>query len=65
MEFYVRLDSVANRNDMGKVEKIRTAVVDINDRILFEEALRRSETKFRALSESATTGIFIYQDEQL
>ena len=65
MEFYVRLDSVANRNDMGKVEKIRTAVVDINDRILFEEALRRSETKFRALSESATTGIFIYQDEHV
>ena len=44
------------------MENIRTAITDITHRVLSEEALKRSETKFRALAESTTAGIFIYQD---
>jgi PAS domain S-box-containing protein len=60
--FWAQLDSSASRNLKGDAEAISTAITNVNERVLSEEALKRSETKFRALAESATAGIFIYQD---
>ena len=64
-EFYARLDTVAERDGDGEKVSINMAVTDINDRVLSEQALKRSEIRFRALAESATTGIFILQDDHV
>ncbi len=39
-------------------------ILDITDRIHTENAIRESEAKFRALTESASSAIFIYQGDQ-
>jgi len=39
-------------------------IIDITDRIYAEKAIRESEAKFRALTESASSAIFIYQGTQ-
>ncbi len=46
----------------GKPAVIGTAF-DITTRKIAEESLRESESLFRTLTETTTTGIFIYQDE--
>jgi PAS domain S-box-containing protein len=63
--FYANLDSVAIGDSEERDWKILTAVTDINERVIAEEALRRSEVKFRTLSESTTTGFVIIRDKRI
>ncbi|NES97189.1 MAG: PAS domain S-box protein, partial [Desertifilum sp. SIO1I2] len=47
------------RNPQGQIISIRWLIQDISDRKQAEESLRRSEAKFRSLSEASPVGIFM------
>lgn len=47
------------RNPQGQILSIRWLIQDISDRKQAEESLRRSEAKFRSLSEASPVGIFM------
>ncbi|HEU4436432.1 MAG TPA: PAS domain S-box protein, partial [candidate division Zixibacteria bacterium] len=49
----------------GKLVRLEGVVQDITERRRAEEALRESETKFRALTETTAASIFIYQGTKM
>lgn len=61
---YIRSNSRLILED-GEKRGLIGVITDIHDRVLAERALRESEAKFRALTESTPTSIFINQDNTL
>ena len=53
-EFWARLESIAVKNDQGNYNQIRTAVLNITDQVRAEQALRESESRYRAVVEDQT-----------
>ena len=51
-------------NHEGKVDAILGTSRDISERVRAEEALKESETKFRAVADTSVAAIFIYQGEK-
>ncbi|MBN1347919.1 PAS domain S-box protein [candidate division KSB1 bacterium] len=62
---YVVLKSMLVDNENGDKPHCRTALIDITERILVEEALSLSENKYRTLVENANEGIAVLQDGKL
>jgi PAS domain S-box-containing protein len=56
--FYGRLDSMAVQDGKGKFCQFRTAVTDITDRKLADDALRDSKARFQDLYDNAPTAYF-------
>ncbi|MEW6573467.1 MAG: EAL domain-containing protein [Bacillota bacterium] len=61
----VIFSSSVMRDTAGEVQGIVCVAQDITERKRAEEALRESEAKFRALTETAPAAICIYQGERL
>jgi PAS domain S-box-containing protein len=55
---WVRVMGTAVRDGAGKIIRVQGALQDITDRKKTEEALRRSEERFRSIFENATIGIY-------
>lgn len=58
-----RLNPIKNENDA--VEAVLVIATDITERKRTEEALRAGENKFRALAETTTAAIFMFQGEEM
>ena len=58
--FTVDLSLIAIRDQDGKLENILAVAVDINDRKRAEEALRKSEERFRIATQSVHIGLWDY-----
>ena len=56
---YLKATFNINRNKEDKIVKITGTVLDITERILYEQRLIASEEKYRVLVEEASEGIFI------
>ncbi|MFP3974851.1 MAG: PAS domain S-box protein [Dehalococcoidia bacterium] len=61
--FWVEINSTPVRRD-GQLKYFIATWMDITERKRAEEALRQSEEKYRTLTESSLTGVFIIQDEK-
>jgi PAS domain S-box-containing protein len=56
---------VCGKNYYSQARELRvTAIRDITERKLSEETLRESEEKYKTVTESSLTGIFIHQDDR-
>jgi len=56
---------VCGKNYYSQGKELRvTAIRDITERKLTEETLRESEEKYKTVTESSLTGIFIHQDDR-
>ncbi|UCG01441.1 MAG: PAS domain S-box protein [Candidatus Heimdallarchaeota archaeon] len=62
---YIRENARAIKDSKGTIRYYEGSVEDITDRVLMEEALRESETKYRTLVERANDGIAIVQGGKL
>jgi len=58
-EFYALLESIVVQEDSGKGSLIRTAVTDIHARKQAEDALRKSEKRYRRLVETMHEGLAV------
>ncbi len=61
-EIVARASMTVRRGSDGEIEAFETFLRDVTDEKRVEEALRESETKFRALAEESPTGITVIQD---
>jgi PAS domain S-box-containing protein len=62
---FVRESAKAVKDETGKVLYYDGVVEDITERMLAEEALRTSEERYRAFTEQARVGVYIYDDGRL
>jgi len=56
-------DTVIRRNEKGEITHYQGVVTDITDRVLVEEALRESESKYRSVVEQSLMGLVIIDSE--
>ena len=63
--FYALMESIVVQEDHKNGNLMRTAVTDIHARHQAEDALQKSEKKYRLLVENAGDAIFIVQDGQI
>jgi PAS domain S-box-containing protein len=64
-EFYALMESIVVQEDHKNGNLMRTSVTDIQARHQAEDALQKSEKKYRLLLENAGDAVFIIQDGQI
>src|SRR5690606_18596577 len=62
---WLRDTARAIRNESGAIEYYEGALQDVTERLTAEEAVRRSEARFRSLIENASDGVLILSAEGL
>lgn len=56
--------AVAIHDETGRVSRAICAILDITEQTLSEEAMRKSEQRFRSVAETASEAVFIFDSER-